>query len=55
MSRIKTYQLLFASAAVLLVEEMIGLGVVGLKAGTYTVDVNGVTGTFTLDVDNALP
>lgn len=33
-------------------EETIPLDVLGLEAGTYTVDVNGVTGTFTLDVDN---
>jgi hypothetical protein len=33
-------------------EERIPLDVYGLPAGTYTVDVNGVTGTFTLDVDN---
>jgi inhibitor of cysteine peptidase len=35
-------------------EETIPLDVAGLKAGTYTVDVNGVTDTFTLSVDNAL-
>ncbi len=34
-------------------EERIALDVYGLPAGTYTVDVNGVTDTFTLDVDNA--
>ena len=34
-------------------EENIALDVEGLAAGTYTVDVNGVTATFTLDVDNA--
>jgi inhibitor of cysteine peptidase len=33
-------------------EETIPLDVYGLDAGTYTVDVNGVTGTFTLDIDN---
>jgi inhibitor of cysteine peptidase len=33
-------------------EERIPLDVYGLPAGTYTVDVNGVTGTFTLSVDN---
>ncbi|MGD2179237.1 MAG: hypothetical protein PVG71_15605, partial [Anaerolineae bacterium] len=33
-------------------EERISLDVYGLPAGTYTVDVNGVTDTFTLDVDN---
>ncbi len=36
-------------------EERISLEVRGLPAGTYTVDVNGVTETFTLDVDNVLP
>jgi len=35
-------------------EQTIALDVYGLKAGTYTVDVNGVTKTFTLDMDNAL-
>jgi inhibitor of cysteine peptidase len=35
-------------------EETIPLDVHGLPAGTYTVDVNGVTETFTLDVDNVL-
>ena len=33
-------------------EEVIPLDVAGLPAGTYTVDVNGVTDTFTLTVDN---
>lgn len=36
-------------------EEQIALDVRGLAAGTYTVDVNGVTSTFTLDVDAAPP
>lgn len=31
------------------------LDVAGLKAGTYTVDINGVTDTFTLSIDNLLP
>lgn len=35
-------------------EETIPLDVLGLTAGTYTVNVNGVTGSFTLDVDNVL-
>lgn len=35
-------------------EETIPLDVHGLPAGTYTVDINGVTETFTLDVDNVL-
>ena len=33
-------------------EETISLEVYGLPAGTYTVDVNGVQGTFNLEVDN---
>ena len=33
-------------------EEIIPLEVYGLPAGTYTVDVNGVQGTFDLGVDN---
>ena len=33
-------------------EEIIPLGVYGLPAGTYTVDVNGVQATFDLEVDN---
>jgi inhibitor of cysteine peptidase len=36
-------------------EHNVPLDVAGLPAGTYTVDVNGVTGTFKLDVDNKLP
>jgi hypothetical protein len=36
-------------------EENISLDVQGLPAGTYTVDVNGVTDTFTLSIDNVLP
>jgi inhibitor of cysteine peptidase len=35
-------------------EQRISLDVRGLPAGTYTVDVNGVTDTFTFDVDNEL-
>jgi len=35
-------------------EEVIPLDVVGLEAGTYTVEVNGVRGTFELAVDNKL-
>lgn len=34
--------------------ESIPLDIEGLKAGTYTVDVNGVTETFTLEQDNVL-
>lgn len=33
-------------------EQTLPLDVAGLPKGTYTVDVNGVTQTFTLDVDN---
>jgi inhibitor of cysteine peptidase len=36
-------------------DEVISLDVHGLEAGTYTVDVNGETATFTLDMDNILP
>jgi len=36
-------------------EHTVPLDVVRLPAGTYTVDVNGVIGTFKLDVDNKLP
>jgi inhibitor of cysteine peptidase len=32
----------------------IPLDVLGLPAGTYTVDVNGVTDTFTFEIDNVL-
>lgn len=35
--------------------ESLPLDVYGLPAGTYTVDVNGVTGTFALTVDNVAP
>jgi len=37
-----------------LFEENVPLDVYGLPAGTYTVDANGVTATFTLDQDNTL-
>ncbi|HUP26929.1 MAG TPA: hypothetical protein VM409_00720 [Chloroflexia bacterium] len=33
-------------------EETLALDVAGLKAGTYTVNVNGVSKTFTLNADN---
>ncbi|MCA9921435.1 MAG: hypothetical protein KC421_03635 [Anaerolineales bacterium] len=33
-------------------EELVPLDVAGLPAGTYTVNVNGITGSFTLAVDN---
>ncbi len=32
--------------------ETISLDVYGLPAGKYTVDVNGITGSFVLDIDN---
>lgn len=35
-------------------EQSVSLEVVGLPAGTYTVDINGTTGTFALDADNVL-
>lgn len=35
-------------------EEVIPLEVYGLPAGTYTVEVNGVQGTFDLEIDNIL-
>jgi inhibitor of cysteine peptidase len=40
------------TAALVPFEETIALPVEGLEAGPYTVDVNGVTDTFTLAVDN---
>ncbi len=36
-------------------EENVPLDIVGLPAGTYTVNVNGVQTTFTLAMDNAMP
>jgi len=36
-------------------EEVVALDVVGLPAGQYTVDANGVTATFELAIDNVLP
>jgi inhibitor of cysteine peptidase len=36
-------------------EEVVALDVVGLPAGQYTVDANGVTETFELAIDNVLP
>ncbi|MCJ7790784.1 MAG: hypothetical protein MUP69_11555 [Candidatus Atribacteria bacterium] len=35
-------------------EEVIPLYVYGLPAGTYTVEVNGIQGTFDLEIDNIL-
>lgn len=36
-------------------EEMVPLNIEGLDAGTYSVTVNGIEGSFTLDVDNRAP
>lgn len=36
-------------------DEVVQLDVLGLSAGEYQVDVNGVTGSFTLQVDNIAP
>lgn len=36
-------------------DQVIQLDVIGLPAGEYQVDVNGVTGSFTLEVDNIPP
>ena len=38
-----------------IVEEIFTLDVYGLDRGTYTVDVNGMLGEFTLDIKNELP
>ncbi len=38
-----------------IVEETFTLDVYGLDRGTYTVDVNGMFGEFTLDIKNELP
>lgn len=35
--------------------ETIPLSVYGLPKGTYQVDVNGIKGIFTMDIDNILP
>ena len=40
--------------AVVPFEEIVPLDVEGLSAGTYTVDVNSIQGSFTLDVDNVI-
>lgn len=42
------------AAVLVMFEEVVPLDVVGLPAGTYEVDVNGVTTTFTLTTDNTL-
>ncbi|UCC50137.1 MAG: hypothetical protein JSV68_13580, partial [Anaerolineaceae bacterium] len=36
-------------------EEIVSLDVYGLDAGSYTVNVNSIQGSFALDVDNRLP
>lgn len=43
------------TTAVVPFEETVPLDVYGLPAGTYTVDVNGKTAEFTLQVDNVAP
>ena len=42
------------NTAEVIFEETLPLDVADLKAGSYTVDVNGVQGSFRLDVDNVL-
>jgi inhibitor of cysteine peptidase len=44
----------FCTQALVPYEERVPLEVRGLPAGEYTVDVNGLTATFTLAVDNVL-
>lgn len=46
---------LVCTQAIVPFTEVISLDVAGLPAGTYNVSVNGVTETFTLDVDNVIP
>jgi hypothetical protein len=45
---------LMCTMALVPFEESVSLDVLGLSAGTYTVDAHGVTGTFELVVDNVL-
>jgi inhibitor of cysteine peptidase len=45
---------LMCTMALVPFEENVSLDVLGLSAGTYTVDAHGVTGTFELAVDNVL-
>ncbi|HWQ95938.1 MAG TPA: hypothetical protein VN368_01060 [Candidatus Methylomirabilis sp.] len=44
----------FCTQAIVPFQEMISLDVYGFKAGIYTVDVNGVKGTFELETDNII-
>ncbi|VVB89298.1 Uncharacterised protein [uncultured archaeon] len=44
----------FCTEAIVPFQEVIPLDVYGLKAGNYTVDVNGVNGTFKLETDNTI-
>lgn len=44
----------FCTEAIVPFQEVISLDVYGLKAGIYTVDVNGVNGTFELATDNII-
>ncbi len=45
---------MFCTEAIVPFQEVISLDVYGLKAGIYTVDVNGVNGTFELVADNII-
>lgn len=44
----------FCTQVIVPFQEVISLDVYGLKAGIYTVDVNGVNGTFELVIDNII-
>ena len=44
----------FCTEVIVPFQEVITLDVYGLKAGAYTVDVNGVNGTFKLEIDNII-
>ena len=44
----------FCTEAIVPFQEVISLDVYGLKAGIYNVDVNGVKGTFELQIDNII-
>jgi len=44
----------FCTQVIVPFQEVISLEVYGLKAGIYTVDVNGVNGTFELETDNII-
>ena len=44
----------FCTEVVVPIQEVISLDVYGLKAGIYSVDVNGIKGTFELGIDNII-